>query len=216
MGSDPRGDGHQDGSGALPFSACPPATTRVRAPSFRLLLPGCVAAAGRSLHLGSQQPPPLCLTSHHTLSSSPRCPHITPYPQRRRGVWGSPTCCAVPTPRPSHTLCLAATLPCHPFSTEPTPTKTLIQDSAQTAAPLGPASIRATPVPPCHSLQQHHQWKHTVSHVCHLKLSSGYTEERKKNQVHLRLDNLVYLTQHNQNMIPCFEYLKSVSFFFLC
>lgn len=166
--------------------------------------------------LGASSHPPLCLTSHHTLSSSPRCPHTTPYPQRRRGVWGSPTCCAVPTPRPSHTLCLAATLPCHPFSTEPTPTKTLTQDSAQTAAPQGPASIRATPVPPCHSLQQHCQRKHTASHVCHLKLSSGYTEERKKSQVHLRLDNLVYLTQHNQDMIPCFEYLKSVSFFFLC
>ena len=57
-----------------------------------------------------------------------------------------------------------------------------------------------------------------MSHVCLLKLSSGYTEESKKNQVNLSSDNLVYLTQHNQNMmIPtCFEYLKSVSFFFLC
>ena len=55
-------------------------------------------------------------------------------------------------------------------------------------------------------------------HVCRLKLSSGYTEERKKNQVNLSLDNLVYWTQHNPNMmIPtCFEYFKSVSFFFLC
>lgn len=88
----------RDCSGALPFSTCPPATTRVQATSFRLPLPGCVAAAGRSLHLGSQQPPPpLSHLSPHTILKPSLPPHHTLSSETLRRV-GLPhlLCCSHP------------------------------------------------------------------------------------------------------------------------
>lgn len=108
------------------------------------------------------EPAPLFLTAHHPQTLP--APQIAFYVLGTLRVWDSQTCLAAPTWRPLHMLFLAA----GPSSTEPLQLRPSSDSTSSGPAQfkLPQLSLILTPAPP--------------SHIHELKLSSCYSEKKKK------------------------------------